>query len=165
MSSLLWLGRESWSHNISSISPPNLLWQPPNLAPGSRLKTTAALVPVQIPGTPLSQHNLTVCFSTSSTILASKLHISWDSVGCSLFSSEDSLGVPVWLRDKWAPIPPTLPPSSPFVSFYSLITVARTYTTILNKSGERIHPSFVPDLKENSFVFLLLNMMFAFIFL
>ena len=44
--------------------------------------------------------------------LASKLHISWDSVGCSLCSSEDWLGVPVGCTSKWVQLPFTSSPSS-----------------------------------------------------
>ena len=43
--------------------------------------------------------------------LASDLHISWDSVGCSLCSS-DWLGVSPVRRGKWALLTPTSPPSS-----------------------------------------------------
>ena len=72
----------------------------------------AALVPMLVPGTLPSQSNLlTICFSMSSTVLASKLHISWDAVGCSLCSSEDQLGVPAGHRGKWDLLPPTSPPS------------------------------------------------------
>ena len=46
--------------------------------------------------------------STSSTILASKLRISLDSVGCLLCSSEDQLVVPVECTCKWVRLPPTL---------------------------------------------------------
>ena len=71
--------------------------------PGARCqaRTSSTLVPVQVPGTLLPQRNLiTICFSTSSTVLASKLHISWDSIGSSLCSSEDWLGIPVGCTRK-----------------------------------------------------------------
>ena len=44
--------------------------------------------------------------------LISNLHICWGTVGCSLCSSEDQLGVPPVCRGKWTPLPPiSLPPS------------------------------------------------------
>ena len=73
----------------------------------------AALVPVLVSGNLPSHLNLfTVWFSISSTILASKLHISWDPIGCSFCSSEDRQGVPSVHRGMWALLPPTSPPSS-----------------------------------------------------
>ena len=48
----------------------------------------------------------------SSTILASNLHVSWDTIGCSLCSSEDQLGVPAVCRGSCALLPPTLLPYS-----------------------------------------------------
>uniref|UniRef100_A0A8D1G9I4 Uncharacterized protein n=1 Tax=Sus scrofa TaxID=9823 RepID=A0A8D1G9I4_PIG len=49
----------------------------------------------------------------------------------------------------------------PFISFTSLIAVARTSKTMLKSSGKRGHPSLVPDLSGNSFSFSPLRMMLA----
>ena len=49
----------------------------------------------------------------------------------------------------------------PFISFSSLIDVARTSKTMLNKSGKCGHPCLVPDLRGNAFSFLPLSMMLA----
>ena len=49
----------------------------------------------------------------------------------------------------------------PFTSFSSLIAMARTSKTMLNKSGESGQACLTPDLKGNAFTFSPLRMMFA----
>ena len=49
----------------------------------------------------------------------------------------------------------------PFISFSSLIVVARTFRAMLNNSGKTGHPCLVPDLRGNAFSFSLLRIMFA----
>ena len=49
----------------------------------------------------------------------------------------------------------------PFISFSSLITVARTSRTMLHNRGKNGHPCLVPDLRGNAFSFSPLRIIFA----
>ena len=61
-------------------------------------------------------------------------------------NSESSSSFPSWI---------------PFISFSSLIAVAKTSKTMLNSSDESGHPCFVPDFRGNAFSFSPLRIMFA----
>ena len=55
----------------------------------------------------------------------------------------------------------SFPIPTPFISFFSLIAIARTSRSILNNSGMDGHPCPVPDLRGNAFSFSPLRIMFA----
>ena len=49
----------------------------------------------------------------------------------------------------------------PFISFSSLIAMAKTFKTMLNSSGEKGHPCLVPDFRGDAFNFSPSRIMFA----
>ena len=49
----------------------------------------------------------------------------------------------------------------PFISVSSLIAVGKTSKTMLNSSGESVHPCLVPEFRVNAFKFSPLRIMFA----
>ena len=55
----------------------------------------------------------------------------------------------------------SFPICMPFISSSCLIAVARTFNTMLNRSGESRNPCPVPDLSGKAFSFCSLSMMLA----
>ena len=101
----------SWWSNSSCILQQASGWGPQQ--PWSRGR-------FQGPYRPSALSSLSV-FHCPLQFFALRLHISWDSVGCSLCSPEDRLGVPAGHKEK---LPPTSLPSCFTLIFYSLISSA-----------------------------------------
>ena len=75
---------------------------------------------------------------SSDNFLVASLGFSMYSITLSENSASFTSSFPIWI---------------PFISFYSLIAVARASKTMLTNSRESGHPCLVPDLRGNAFSF------------
>ena len=58
-------------------------------------------------------------------------------------------------------LPSSFPNGIPFIFFSCLISLAGTFNTMLNRSGERGHPYLVPVFKGNASSFCPISMIFV----